>query len=60
MFGHGSKDDTVPVSFGKLSADTLRQAKINVEWDLYDGMGHTTCEEEYRDIKKFVTKILPK
>src|SRR5690606_17413016 len=42
FMAHGSFDPTVPIAFGRASAETLRAAGFPVEWHEYP-MGHAVC-----------------
>ena len=50
---NGSMDPTVPESYGKSSKEILKSEGYLVEWHTYS-MGHSLCEEEVFDIKKWL------
>ena len=56
--GHGDSDPVVPFQFGKLTSQIISQAGLNSKFKSYAGMAHSSCEEEMRDMKKFIEKFL--
>ena len=53
FMAHGSMDPTVPESYGKSSKEILKSEGYQVDWRTYS-MGHSLCEEEVFDIKKWL------
>jgi len=51
---HGEVDGTVPLAAGQDLADTLRTRGKPTEWRTYAGMGHTSCQEQAVDIRRFI------
>ncbi len=54
---HGTYDQTIPVRFGRDSAELLKQAGANVEYREYP-MGHEVREETINDLSKWMRKLL--
>lgn len=57
FMAHGSFDPTVPVAFGRASAETLGAAGFPVEWHEYP-MGHAVCPDEIADIRRWLRQTL--
>lgn len=55
---HGDCDPIVPYRWGQMTASLLKQFMTQTEFKTYRGMMHTSSEEEMRDIKKFIEKVL--
>ncbi|XP_024886361.1 acyl-protein thioesterase 2 [Temnothorax curvispinosus] len=55
---HGDCDPIVPYKWGQTTATLLKQFMTQTEFKTYRGMMHTTDQEEMRDIKKFIEKVL--
>ncbi|XP_029033717.1 acyl-protein thioesterase 1 [Osmia bicornis bicornis] len=55
---HGDCDPIVPYRWGQLTASVLKQFMTQTEFKTYRGMMHTSCDEEMRDMKKFIEKVL--
>ncbi|CBY19004.1 unnamed protein product [Oikopleura dioica] len=58
FFGHGKSDNIVPNNFGRVSADALKSSGFDVTWKDYPGMGHSSCADEFGDIKQFLDKAI--
>jgi len=56
FMAHGSFDPMLPMQWGKLSAERLRDAGFAVEWHEYP-MAHAVCNEEIRDIRTWLLDI---
>ena len=56
FMAHGSFDPMLPLQWGQLSAQTLREAGFAVEWHEYP-MAHAVCPEEIRDIREWLLTI---
>ncbi|KAJ2708631.1 hypothetical protein H4R19_004653 [Coemansia spiralis] len=57
--GHGTADEVVLFQYGEMSAAALRQSGYTVNFHPYPNMGHSTCDEELRDLQAFLAKCLP-
>ncbi|XP_012260302.2 acyl-protein thioesterase 2 [Athalia rosae] len=55
---HGDCDPLVPYKWGQMTASLLKQFMTNTEFKTYGGVMHTSCDEEMRDMKAFVEKVL--
>lgn len=58
---HGDSDHLVPLEFGALTVEKLKQLvnPDNVTFKTYEGMMHCSCPQEMLDIKQFIDKLLP-
>jgi len=56
FMAHGSFDPMLPMQWGRLSAERLREAGFEVEWHEYP-MAHAVCAEEIRDIREWLMRI---
>jgi phospholipase/carboxylesterase len=54
FFAHGRHDTVVPYTLGKLSADTLQQLGLKVDWHDY-AMPHSVSTEEISDIGRWLS-----
>jgi phospholipase/carboxylesterase len=54
FFAHGRHDTVVPYTLGKLSADTLQQLGLKVDWHDY-AMPHSVSTEEISDIRRWLS-----
>ncbi|KAJ2801956.1 hypothetical protein H4R21_002605 [Coemansia helicoidea] len=57
--GHGSADEVVLFQYGEMTAAALKKDGFNVDFHSYRNMGHSTCNEELRDLQAFLEKCLP-
>ncbi|XP_003699191.1 acyl-protein thioesterase 1 [Megachile rotundata] len=55
---HGDCDPIVPYRWGQLTASVLKQFMTQTEFKTYGGMMHTSCDEEMRDMKEFIKRVL--
>ena len=55
----GDSDSIVPYELGQLVSYLLQGMLPNHEFKLYEGLGHSTNEEEIRDVEQFIAKCLP-
>lgn len=55
---HGDCDPVVPYKWGQMTASILKSLLKNFEFKSYQGLMHTSSDEELRDIKQFVGKYL--
>ncbi|KIH87818.1 phospholipase/carboxylesterase [Sporothrix brasiliensis 5110] len=59
FLGHGSDDEKVPCSLGTAMADTVAKADYNVEFKMYEGLGHWyKIPDEIDDIANFLRRVL--
>jgi len=58
---HGDCDPLVPLMFASLTAEKLKTLvnPANVTFKTYEGMKHSSCQQEMMDIKQFIDKLLP-
>ncbi len=56
LFGHGSRDDVVPMAGGRHAYERVG-AERRAEWNAYP-MGHELCAEELRDITRWIHRVL--
>ncbi|KAI9208224.1 Phospholipase/carboxylesterase/thioesterase [Polychytrium aggregatum] len=54
LLGHGDADDIISLNQAKISAAALRSLGLKIDFKLYLGMGHSTCDEEIQDIAQFL------
>ncbi|KAF8368859.1 ath-1, partial [Pristionchus pacificus] len=57
LFGHGTADEVVPYEWGQLTQQTLSKFCSNVSFKSYNGMGHSTCTEEMKELKNFIENL---
>lgn len=58
FIGHGTDDAIVPYILGETTAEMLKQAAYRVSWHSYNGMPHSVCEAEIRDISQWLANTL--
>uniref|UniRef100_A0A8I3WWX2 Acyl-protein thioesterase 1 n=1 Tax=Callithrix jacchus TaxID=9483 RepID=A0A8I3WWX2_CALJA len=58
---HGDCDPLVPLMFGSLTVEKLKTLvnPANVTFKTYEGMMHSSCQQEMMDVKQFIDKVLP-
>lgn len=56
---HGNADAVVRYSYGKESADHLTREGYKVDFRTYNGMGHSSSNEELSDLVKYLQSRLP-
>lgn len=56
---HGDSDPLVPPQLGQLASEMMKKFMKNVDFKLYSGMAHSSCDEEMTDIKTFIDQHLP-
>uniref|UniRef100_A0A2K5Q7W2 Acyl-protein thioesterase 1 n=1 Tax=Cebus imitator TaxID=2715852 RepID=A0A2K5Q7W2_CEBIM len=58
---HGDCDPLVPLMFGSLTVEKLKTLvnPANVTFKTYQGMMHSSCQQEMMDVKQFIDKVLP-
>jgi phospholipase/carboxylesterase len=57
FMAHGVSDPVIPMARGAASRDALQAMGYSVEWHEY-AMPHSVCEEEIRDIARFLKCVL--
>lgn len=57
FFGHGDRDEVIPLPVGAHSRDRLEDLGCVVEWHGYP-MAHSVCMEEVADIRAWLTRRL--
>lgn len=58
FMAHGTSDGVVPFEWGVGSHKALQSAGLNVAFNKYSDMGHSTCPAELEDFSKFISKVL--
>ncbi|XP_055149026.1 acyl-protein thioesterase 1-like [Symphalangus syndactylus] len=58
---HGDCDLLVPLMFGSLKVEKLKTLvnPANMTFKTYEGMMHSSCQQEMMDVKQFIDKLLP-
>lgn len=51
---HGDFDPVVTYKYGQLSSSVLKQFMKNTQFKTYNGLGHSSNEEEMADLKVFI------
>jgi lysophospholipase-2 len=41
-------------SYGKMSAELMQAAGVDVDFKTYNGMAHSACAEEFDDVADFL------
>jgi len=54
---HGSADQVVPLSAAERTQDALADAGFSPTMKIYQGMEHSVCDEEVRDVFEWLGKI---
>ncbi|HEY6281056.1 MAG TPA: carboxylesterase, partial [Burkholderiales bacterium] len=57
FMAHGTADPLIPLPLASLSREHLKQLGYQVEWHQYL-MPHSVCQEEIRDIGRWLTRVL--
>jgi phospholipase/carboxylesterase len=57
FMAHGSFDPTIPIEFGRRSAEALKDAGFDVEWHEY-AMAHAVCADEIAAIRNWLLRVL--
>ncbi|HLT91310.1 MAG TPA: carboxylesterase [Woeseiaceae bacterium] len=57
FMAHGTFDPTIPIEYGRGSAEALRRGGFPVEWHEYP-MAHAVCAEEIADIRRWLVAVL--
>jgi len=56
---HGDSDPLVMLQVGQMTAKMLSGFNRNHTLKIYPGMGHSSCDDEIKDMKQFVEQRLP-
>lgn len=56
---HGDCDPVVPYKWGQMTASVLKSILKNPEFKTYNGLMHTSSDEELHDMKQFIANKLP-
>ncbi|KAI1304897.1 Acyl-protein thioesterase 1 [Halotydeus destructor] len=56
---HGQVDTIVPIKWGDMSASIIKTMTSKSEFKSYPGLAHSSSEEELRDMKEFIKRVLP-
>lgn len=59
FWGHGDADQVVSYAYGKQSVELLQANKFNVKFNTYRYMGHSSSNDEIRDLLVFLKENLP-
>ena len=62
FWGHGQEDDKVPFSTAEVGRDLLKKMLLGAgqfTFRSYEGMGHSSCEDELADLQKWLDDKLP-
>jgi len=51
---HGDFDPVLPYKFGQLSASVLKTVLKNTQFKTYNGLSHSSSEQELQDIRAFI------
>lgn len=58
FMGHGTVDGVVSYQWGKKSAEALKAAGCNINFQSYGNLDHSCNDFEIEDVKEFIQKIL--
>ncbi|KAI8851766.1 Phospholipase/carboxylesterase/thioesterase [Chytridium lagenaria] len=59
FMGHGTSDNVVEYTWGKMSAERLKEIGRDVTFKSYRGMAHSACEDEVLHVAEFLKKVIP-
>jgi phospholipase/carboxylesterase len=57
FMAHGAADQVIPVHYGEISRERLREQGYRVDWHDYP-MGHAVCADQIRDLGAWLTAVL--
>ncbi|KAJ1756083.1 hypothetical protein LPJ77_002708 [Coemansia sp. RSA 2523] len=57
--GHGTADEVVLFQYGEMTRNTLQKSGHSVDFHAYNHMGHSTCDDEIRDLQTFLSTCIP-
>ena len=58
--GHGTDDQVVPLLWGQKSSELIKEKGVEIEWKTYRGVQHSSCAQEFGDIKAYLDKVFKK
>lgn len=58
FMGHGTADPTVKFEWGKMTAEGLKKAGFDVDWNEYPGLPHSADPREIDALEKWVIQKL--
>jgi len=56
---HGEADHIVPVKWGEMSSNIIKQLSSKSDFKKYRGLAHSSNDEELQDMKAFIKTCLP-
>lgn len=60
LFCHGTSDDVVRLDWAQLSEKRVKETGVkNVQFKIYERMGHSAVPTEIRDVLKFLAEVIP-
>ena len=60
LFCHGTSDDVVQLEWAKLSEKVVKEKGVkNVDFKIYERMGHSAVPSEIRDVLRFLVGVIP-
>jgi lysophospholipase-2 len=59
LIAHGTYDDKVDYSLGQALHERLSSLGHSVQFKTYEGMGHSSCPEEIKDLHGWLSSTLP-
>ncbi|KAI8872781.1 acyl-protein thioesterase 1 [Ramicandelaber brevisporus] len=59
FMAHGDEDMVVQYPYGKKSYEKLKEMGYKAEFNTYEGMPHSSCQQEMADLLGFLVKQLP-
>lgn len=69
FWGHGTSDPLVVYKFGTDSVELLTKKigftqsagkATGLDFKSYEGMGHSSCQEELDDLSAWIKRVIPK
>jgi phospholipase/carboxylesterase len=57
FIAHGTNDDVLPIDFGKMSAQQLKNHGYSITWQEYN-MGHSVCSQEIHDLSQWLSYLV--
>nr|CAG8436493.1 9990_t:CDS:2 [Entrophospora candida] len=59
FMAHGDRDMVVNYQFGKRTSEFLKNNGYNVTFETYNGMGHSSSDQEVYDLTSFLKQVIP-
>ncbi|CAJ0640118.1 14_t:CDS:2 [Entrophospora sp. SA101] len=59
FMAHGDRDMVVNYKFGKRTSEFLKNNGYNVTFKTYNGMGHSSSNQEVYDLTSFLKQVIP-